>query len=168
MKRPLTLVLQLTAAGLASGALAACGGGASSGPSGPTPTAALTLSASPNPVVGDLCGSHCGNLAGEREALTELTIRETAGVGATLTGGTQELRNAATGAVVAQSTFAPSDFVRDAGSTRIPASGAFVYRAGVHYPAQHAGAALSFTFTLRARDDNGHEVSVTLAVPTTG
>jgi hypothetical protein len=80
----------------------------------------LTLRASPDPVVGDLCGSHCGDLAGEREALTELTIRETAGVGANLTGGSQELRNAATGAVVATSTFSASDFIRDAGTTRGP------------------------------------------------
>ena len=156
------------AVSLLAGALVSCGGGGGTGPSGPTPTAVLSLTASPNPVFGDLCGSHCGNLAGEREALTELTVRESAGVGATLTGGTQELRNSATGAVVAQSTFLPSDFVRDSGSTRIPAGGPFVYRAGVHYPAQHAGAALTFTFTLQARDDNGHDVTVTLAVPTTG
>ena len=157
------------AVSLLAGALVSCGGsGSSAGPQSPTATALLTLTASPNPVVGDLCGNHCGNLAGEREALTVLSVRESAGVGATLTGGTQELRNSATGAVVAQSSFAPSDFVRDSGTTRIPAGGPFVYHAGVHYPAQHAGAALTFTFTLQARDDNGHDVTVTLAVPTTG
>jgi len=154
---------------LLSGALVvSCGGGGGSGPTASTATAVLSLTASPNPVVGDLCGSHCGNLAGEREALTTLTIRESAGVGANVAGGTQELRNAATGAVVAQSTFSPSDFVRDSGSTRIPAGGQFSYRAGVHYPAPHEGIALTFTFTIVARDDNGHDVTVTLAVPTTG
>jgi hypothetical protein len=59
----------------------------------------LTLEAT-SPVVDDLCGSHCGNLAGEREALTAFTLRETAGVGVGLTGGAQELKNAATGALV--------------------------------------------------------------------
>src|SRR5262249_23208838 len=92
---------------LLAGTFASGGGGSSSGPAAPTATAVLTMTALPNPVVGDLCGSHCGDLAGEREALTTLTIREGAGVGADVTGGTQELRNTATGAVVAQSTFAP-------------------------------------------------------------
>jgi hypothetical protein len=158
----------LAAASFAAGAFVSCDGGDSPGPSAPTATAVLTLSASPNPVAGGLCGSHCGNLEGEREALTELTIRETAGVGANVTGGSQELRNTATGAVIASSTLAASDFVRDTGTSRIPASGQLVYRAGVHYPAPHAGAPAAFTFTIQARDDNGHEVTVTLAVPTTG
>ena len=125
----------------------ACGGGGGPNPTTPRPTAVLVLSASPSPVVGDLCGSHCGDLAGEREALTSLTIRETAGVAVNVTGGTQELRNNATGAVIAMSMLTPSDFVRDPGMARIAAS---------------------FTFVIQAVDDNGHAVSVTLAVPTTG
>jgi hypothetical protein len=145
--------------------LAGCGGSSTNGPG---PTAALTVTASPNPVVGGLCGSHCGNLEGEREALTDLTIRETAGVGVNLTGGSQELRNNATGAMIAASMYVASDFVRDVGTTRIPASGQLVYHAGVHYPAPHAGVAATFTFTIQGMDDNGHAVSVTLAVPTTG
>lgn len=168
MKAPVSSARRFRMAAMAAVAAlcAACGG--SGGPATPSATAALTLSASPNPVVGDLCGSHCGSLPGEREALTRLTIRESAGVAANLTGGRQELRNAATGAVIAMSTFAPSDFIRDAGTTRIPAGGQFVYHAGVHYPAVHSGVAATFSFTFQATDDNGHAVSVTLAVPTTG
>jgi hypothetical protein len=169
MSRTGTQVRAIGAASLLTAALVSCGGGgAGSGPTAPLPSAVLTLSASPNPVVGDLCGSHCGSLVGEREALVELTIRETAGVGANVSGGSQELRNTATGAVVAGFTLVPSDFIRDFGTTRIPAGGQLVYRAGVHYPAPHAGLALTFTFAIVARDDNGHDVSVTLAVPTTG
>ena len=147
--------------------MASCGGGGQ-GPAAPQATAVLVLTASPNPVVGDLCGSHCGNLVGEREALTQLTVRETAGVPANVTGGTQELRNTATREVIAMSSFTPDDFLRDSGSTRIPAGGQFVYRAGVHYPAAHAGVSATFTFTLEVRDVNGHVQTVTLAVPTTG
>jgi hypothetical protein len=163
MTTPRTAVLVLLAASVAS-----CGGGGASSPAAPSRSAVLTLEASPNPVVGGLCGSHCGDLAGEREALTSLTIRETAGVGVNLTGGSQELKNAATSAVVAASSFAPADFVRDSGTTRIAPGGQLVFHTGVHYPAAHAGAALSFSFTILARDDDGHDVSVTLAVPTTG
>jgi hypothetical protein len=148
--------------------IAGCGGGGGQGPTAAQPTAVLTLAASPNPVVGDLCGSHCGNLVGEREALTQLTLRETAGVAANVTGGTQELRNTATREVIAMSTYTPDDFIRDAGTTRIPGGGQLVYHAGVHYPAAHAGVAATFTFTLEVRDVNGHVQTVTLAVPTTG
>lgn len=147
---------------------AGCGGGSGSSPAGPRPTAVLTVSASPSPIAGDLCGSHCGTLPGEREALTALTIRETAGVGVNLTGGSQELRDNGTGAVIAMSTFVPSDFVRDAGTARVAASGQLVYHAGAHYPAAHAGAAATFTFVIQGTDDNGHAVTVTLTVPTTG
>src|SRR5262245_42557697 len=88
--------------GTASAVVLMTGCGAGGSPTAaPGPAAVLTLAASPNPVVGGLCGSHCGNLPGEREALTDLTIRETAGVGVSLTGGSQELRNSATGAVIA-------------------------------------------------------------------
>jgi hypothetical protein len=66
------------------------------------------------------------------------------------------------------STLTASDFIRDGGSARIPAAGQLLYRAGVHYPAPHAGAPATFTFTIRATDDNGHAVAVTLAVPTMG
>jgi len=145
--------------------LAGCGGSVTNGPA---PTAVLTLTASPNPVVGGLCGSDCGNLEGERQALTDLTIRETAGVGVHLTGGSQVLRDNATGAVMNMSGFIPSIFIRDAGTARIPASGQLVFPTGIHYPAVHAGATATFTFTIEAIDDNGHAVSVTLAVPTTG
>ena len=153
---------------LAAALVSARGIGCGSSTNGPLSTAVLTLAASPNPVVGDLCGSHCGNLEGEREALSDLTIRETAGVGVNLTGGSQELRNNATGVVIASSMFTPADFVRDTGTTRIPASGALVYHAAVHYPAIHRAVAATFTFTIQAIDDNGHAVTVTLAVPTTG
>jgi hypothetical protein len=146
----------------------ACGGEGGGSPTGPRPTAVLTVVASPNPVVGGLCGAHCGNLPGEREALTDLTIRETAGVGVNLTGGSQELRNTATGAVIAMMAFQPSDFVRDIGTSRVAPSGQLVYHAAVHYPAAHAGVAATFTFVIQGTDDNGHAVSVTLVVPTTG
>src|SRR6185436_12801471 len=153
------------ASAVAAVLMGACG---ASDTTGPTATAALTLTADPNPVVGSLCGSHCGNLPGEREALTTLTIRENAGVAVTLTGGSQELRAAATGAVIATSTFAASDFIRDAGTARIPAGGQLDYHAGVHYGAAHDGVAATFSFTFQGTDDNGRAVSVTLAVPTTG
>jgi len=168
MKRPAARLRVILAASLAAAAFVSCGGGGGSGPAGPAASASLTLTAVPNPIVGALCGSHCGNLDGEREALTELTIHEAAGVGASVTGGAQELRDNATGALVAQSNFVPSDFIRDSGTTRIPAGGQLVYRAGMHYPAPHAGAALTYTLTIQARDDNGHDVTVTLAIPTTG
>jgi hypothetical protein len=158
----LASVLVLAAALMAP----ACGG--EGGPTGPRPTAVLTLVASPNPIVGGLCGAHCVVAPpDEREALTDLTIRETAGVGVSLTGGSQELRNNATGAVIQMSGFLPSDFVRDTGTSRIAASGQLVYHAALHYPAAHAGVAATFTFVIQGTDDNGHAVSVTLMVPTT-
>lgn len=168
MKNPKNLPARVASVAMVALIVAGCGGGGGQGPTASQPTAVLTLTASPNPVVGDLCGSHCGNLVGEREALTQLTLRETAGVAANVTGGSQELRNTATREVIAMSTYTTDDFLRDAGTTRIPASGQFVYHAGVHYPAAHAGVAATFTFTLEFRDENGHVQTVTLAVPTTG
>jgi hypothetical protein len=167
MKAPLfsSNLFRRAASAVAALLMGACG---ASDATGSTATAALTLTADPNPVVGSLCGGHCGNLPGEREALTTLTIRESARRGVTLTGGSQQLRAAATGAVIATSTFAASDFVRDAGTARIPAGGQLVYHAGVNYGAAHDGVAATFSFTFQGTDDNGHAVSVTLAVPTTG
>lgn len=101
MKSLKTFARAVCSASTTAVALTAYGCGGGSGPVTPSATAVLILSANPNPVVGDLCGSHCGNLPGEREALTQLTIRESAGVGANVTGGSQELRNNATGAVIA-------------------------------------------------------------------
>lgn len=80
-----------------------------------------------------------------RMAYSALFLVSHTGVGVNVTGGT-----------------------RDTGTTRIAASGQLVYRAGVHYPAAHAGAAATFSFVIQGTDDNGHTVSVTLAVPTTG
>lgn len=143
----------------------ACGGGSPSGPTGGPTQAVITLTASPNPIVGAPCGG-CGAGSLDREAVTGLTIRETAGVGGTVVGIAMSLRDAGTDAVIASGEFDTAAVAALAGSSRVPAGGALVVPSvGVHYPRNRGGRSGTLTFTVRMTDDRGNEVSQELAVP---
>lgn len=144
---------------------AGCGGGS---PSGPTPApseAAITLAANPNPIVGGACRG-CGSTGTDREAVTSLTIRETAGVGGAVSSIAMSLRDAGTNAVIAAGEFDGAAVVALAGSSRVSAAGTLVVPSvGVHYPRDQAGRSATLTYTVRVTDDRGNTVSRDLAVP---
>lgn len=142
-----------------------CGGSSPSGPTVGPRQAAITLTASPNPIVGGPCGG-CGAGSADREALTGLTIRETAGVGGTVVAIAMSLRDAGTAALIASGEFDAAAVGTLAGSSRIPAGGGLVVPSvGVHYPRDQRGRSGTLTFTVRMTDDRGNEVLQELAVP---
>ena len=144
----------------------ACG---SSGAAPSSPTAAvLTLRANPNPASSAVC-TDCGPGSTDREVQTTLTLQETAGVALTANGIDMALRNSTTNAVIASGTFDSTAVTQLAGTARIGAGSSLSVRCSVHYPAAQAGAAGSFTLTVRATDDRGNQLtqSATVAVPST-
>src|SRR5256885_13505567 len=119
--------------------LTACG---SSGPTAPTDTssAAVTLSASPNPATSSVC-SGCGAGSTDREVQTTLTVQETAGGALTITGVDMTLRDQATTGVIASGTFDGSALVQLSGTSKVVARGTLTIRCSVHYPAAQVGRA---------------------------
>ena len=145
---------------------AGCGGGSSpSGPSAGPAQSSITLSANPNPIAGIDC-ARCGSQSSDREAVTALTIQETAGVGATVVTIAMVLRENGTNAVIASGEFDMAAVAALAGSSRVPARGSLlVPSVGVHYPREQGGRSATLTYTVRITDERGHQVSRDLAVP---
>jgi hypothetical protein len=152
---------------LAAGAVAAAGCGGGSSPSGASAggaPASITLAANPNPIAGIEC-TRCGAQSTDREAVTTLTIQETAGVGGTVAAIAMVLRENGTNALIASGEFDTAAVVSLAGSSRVPAGGSLLVRTvGVHYPRDQAGRTATLTYTVRVIDDRGNTVSRDLAV----
>ena len=141
---------------------AGCG---KSSPAGPSPTAAIDLSANPNPIVSRVCAG-CGAGSTDREAVTQLTIRETGGAAATVTAIAVSLRDNASGATIGAGEFDQGGVASLAGSAQLAPNGTLTARdVGVHYPPSQAGRAATLTYTVRIRDDRGNTTSRDLAVP---
>jgi hypothetical protein len=134
---------------------------------GPTPTpAVIDVTASPASIAGTTC-TGCGAGSTERQAVTTLTIRETAGTGGTITSIAMTLRETGANTVVAQGEFDQSAVTQIAGSARLPGAGSLTApNVGPHYPPSFAGRAGTLTFTVRMRDDRGNDLTrdVTVAV----
>ncbi len=143
--------------------LTACGG-STAAPS--TGSAAFTLTAAPNPITGASCQG-CGAQSTDREAVTNLTIQETGGVGGTVTGIDVALREAGTTTLIGTSgTFDSAAVASLAGSSRLAANGTLVVRSvGTHYARELAGKSATLTLTVHVADDRGNQVSRDLAVP---
>jgi hypothetical protein len=142
-------------------------------PSGPTPPAStgpaavITLRA-PTTWPARVC-TRCGNLIGELEAVIDLVVEETAGVGGQVTLVRVLFANAS-GTIEGPGTLGPEQLlqfyvptvrVNARSSLRIPDT-------GVHFSPDLAGrlpATLSFTVTFR--DDNGHTISADASVQIT-
>lgn len=142
-----------------------CGGSSASGPTGGPTQASFTLTASPNPIAGTRCHA-CGSASTDREAVTVLTIRETAGVGGTVASIAMTLRDAGTNAVIASGEFDAAAVTAIAGSNRVPGGGSLVVPSvGVHYPREDGGRSATLTYTVRVSDERGNPASLDLAVP---
>ena len=123
----------------------------------------LALSANPNPISGAPCGG-CGSGSTDREAVTDLTIQETGGVGGTVTSVAMELRENGTNIVLASGSFDGIKFF--AGTNRLQANTSLVARhIGVHYAQSLAGRSATLTYTVHLTDDNGNQVAQQLSVP---
>ncbi|HET9371456.1 MAG TPA: hypothetical protein VFO19_14450 [Vicinamibacterales bacterium] len=145
-------------------AVVACG--STPGPSS-TP-AVIEVIANPAAVAGTTC-TGCGAGGDERQAVTTLTIRETAGTGGTIAAIVMTLRETGTDAIVAQGEFDQTAVTQIAGSARVPGSGSrTVPNVGPHYPATFAGRAGTLTFTVRLRDDLGNDIARDVSVPVSG
>lgn len=142
---------------------AACG----SSPSSPSPSAAIGLTATPNPVSSHLC-TGCGAGSTDREVTVQLTIQETGGVAVTVDAVAVSLRETGSNAVIAAGEFDGSGVRFFAGTERIPANGSIVLRdIGAHYAAVQAGKAATLTLTVRVRDDRGATLSRDISVAVT-
>jgi len=146
-------------------AVVACGGGSSS-PTAPRPSAVLTLTANPTSATGEPC-TVCGSLVGEKRVVTDLTARESAGVGVVATELAMQLR-LDSGELLVDAGYNGSGLTQLAGTTRISGAGQLLLPdAGPHYPGARAGETGNLTYTLRGTDDNGHAVSATVVVRVT-
>ena len=142
--------------------MAACGS-----PSAPTVTqAVITVTANPSSIAGAPC-TGCGPGSTDLEALTTITIQETAGVAASVTEIEMTLRETATASVIASGSFDSGGIAQLAGSNRVPARGRLDVRCGVHYAADRAGRTAVLTYIVHLADEGGHQIVQTLAVNVT-
>jgi len=130
--------------------------------------AAIQLTASPSPIVAGPC-TGCGQASTDLEAATALTIKETGGVGRTVTAIAVELREDGTDAVIASGEFSGDSVKFFAETNRLSAGGSLVARnIGVHFGRDAAASAATLTYTVRVTDDHGVESSTSLSVPVRG
>lgn len=144
-----------------------CSSGTPSGPTSTGPSAAIVVRA-PATMPARVC-PRCGDLIGELEAVADLVVEETAGVGGQITGVRVLLANTS-GTLDPGGTHEPENLLRGGLPTvRIGARGSLrIPEIGLHFSpslANRLPATLSFTVTFR--DDNGHTVSATAAVQIT-
>jgi hypothetical protein len=134
--------------------------GSSCSPTEPNrPTASIVIRA-PASIAPRVC-ARCPELAGELEAVAQLVIEETAGVGVDITSMTTHLAGNG-GNIEGPGTFDPATILRfGVPTTRVNARGSLtIQEIGVHF-AQALRARLPGTlrFTFVFRDDNGHTIT---------
>lgn len=124
--------------------------------------------ANPNPIVAGLCGG-CGQGSTDREATTDLTIKEDTNKACTFNSIGMVLTENGSGAVIASGSFDGSAVSFFTGTTSLPASGGLVANAvGVHYAASFAGRAATLRYTVTITDNNSQQTrTLTLAVQVT-
>jgi len=136
-----------------------CGGG------GTTPTAgqsvaAFQLTASPQPIVSAVCPpSHCGSLAGQLEIEGTMTIRETAGVAATVSRLALTLRRRSDNAAIAA-----TDVVGASAPIRVAAGGSTSVPIAMHFDAVASASNMKVVVALDAVDANGHQVTASMEI----
>jgi hypothetical protein len=136
-------------------------GGATNGP-----TAAIVSAALAPDVLTPVACVACGPTSGQLELRSTLTLREGAGVGATVESVGVLFRNDA-GAVVAQGEFDSTGVVQLAGSNRLPAGGTLTVPLGIHF-ADSARRPGTFTATPVVRDERGNRITLTASRPVAG
>lgn len=130
-------------------------------------TSVILLSANPNPITGGPCGG-CGQGSTDREATTDLTMQETAGVGGTVTSIAMELRENGTNALLASGSFDGDAVKFFAGTNRLQGNASLVaHNIGVHYAQNLGGRSAALTYTVSLIDDLGNQVTQALSVPVT-
>lgn len=151
MRRRLVLMLALV------GALPACNKN-SSIPTGAT-ASQLSISVAPNPAT-TVQTSLAGPTFSVRLATT---VKEAAGLGATIESITASLFDDATGTLIAQTVFDDKDLVVFIGSKRVEAKGSLEIKQEVSYVAA-AKRPGSLTVRVRAKDDRGNSFELALLV----
>jgi hypothetical protein len=130
-------------------------------------TSVIALSANPNPITGGPCGG-CGQGSTDREAATDLTMQETAGVGGTVTSIALELRENGTNTLLASGSFDGDAVKFFAGTNRLQGNNSLVaHSVGVHYAQNLGGRSATLTYTVSVTDDLGNHVTQVLSVPVT-
>ncbi len=150
--------LLLAAIVTAAVAVGACGG-SSTTPSNTSATAVLQLTATPTTVVYAVCPpSHCGSLAGQLEVEATVTVRETAGVGATIARMPFSLRRRSDNQAIAMSDVAA------VGGTRVSASGSVAIPIAMHFDATAAESNMKVVVAVEGTDANGHTVTASMEI----
>lgn len=146
----------------AAAAMAACG----SSKAPPAPAVYFLLTANPTQVTGAPC-TGCGAGSTEKEAVTTLTIQETAGLSGAVTLIDMSLRETGTNAVIGAGSFDGPAVTRLAGTNRFVARGSVNVTCGVHYPPSSAGRTAVLTYVVTVTEDNGAQTSSTITVNVT-
>lgn len=95
--------------------------------------------------------SHCGTLTGQREVVTSITVRETAGVGGTIRRVTLTLSRQSDNARVAGGEEGQGVRFAGGGSVSVPIA--------IHYDQTLGERNMKIVVELQADDDNGHAVT---------
>jgi hypothetical protein len=150
----------LALAALVAGALAVgrCGGSTTT-PTNTSATAVLQLTATPGTIVYAVCPpSHCGPLTGQLEVEATVTVRETAGVAATIARMPFSLRRRSDNLAIAMSDAAA------AGGTRVGASGSVAIPIAMHFDATAAESNMKVVVAVEGTDANGHAVTASMEI----
>jgi hypothetical protein len=142
---------------------AGCGGSGTSPTTGQS-TAAVQMAATPQTIVYAVCPpSHCGPLTGQLEIEGTITIRETAGVAATVNRLALTLRRRSDNAVVAA-----NDVVSASAPIRVGAGGSTPVPIAMHFDASASENNMKVVVALEAADANGHQVTGSMEIEVRG
>lgn len=151
---------RVAAAGLVLVLAGACGGGT---PGSATQSASVSLSFTPDPVRAAPCPpSSCGPLLGEMEATGTLTLRESAGVAATVQRVDMEMRFA--GGTLARGDYDTAGVAHFAGSARVAAGATLAVPLGMHFTPAPGLLPATWVLAVTLQDDRGHRLAPSVSV----
>jgi hypothetical protein len=135
-------------------------GGSSTGPTTGQATASIQITSTPQTIVYAVCPqSHCGPLAGQLEIEATLTLRESAGVAATVNHLVLTIRRRSDNAAIAA-----NDFVGTSAPIRLGASGSTPVPIAMHFDATAAEPNMKIVVAFDATDANGHQITASTEV----
>jgi hypothetical protein len=123
-------------------------------------TAQVSLTANPSTITPVLCPiERCGSVAGQIEAVTTVTIRETGGVAGRVDDIRMTLRRTSDNGLITEGLFTPAT------QTRFAANGTVSMQIAVHYDVAQGTSPATLTLAMAGTDDNNHQVAANGTVP---
>jgi hypothetical protein len=135
-------------------------GGSGTGPTTGQSTASIQIASTPQTIVYAVCPqSHCGPLAGQLEIEATLTLRESAGVAATVNHLVLTIRRRSDNAAIAA-----NDVVGASAPIRVAARGSTPVPIAMHFDATAAEPNMKIVVALDATDANGYQITASTEV----